>query len=138
MEDVLNFPHRWKIVHLQKIFFLFQNHTNWNILQRWKFFHFGENYFSASRPSRLPNLSPIWGKWKFFHFGGKFSTSKFFFFLIAELHELEHSAEATFFRKIGKFSTFSKNSKIRKIYLFRPTTGQSLSRKYFLKKWASK
>ena len=38
---------------------------NWNILQRWKFFHFwwkifhfGEILFSGSGPSRLPNLSP--------------------------------------------------------------------------------
>merc|ERR1712030_246389 len=44
---------------------IFQNHMNWNILQRWKFFHFwwkifhfGEILFSGSGPSRLPNLSP--------------------------------------------------------------------------------
>merc|ERR1712155_118171 len=103
----------------QKKIFL-QNCTNWNILQRSKIFHLN---------------------WNFFHFGGKFSTyknvhqKKNFF---AELHELEHSAEGTFFRKIGNFSTFSKNSKIRKIYLFGPTTGQSFSKNYFLQKWASK
>ena len=44
---------------------LFQNHMNWNILQRWKFFHFwwkifhfDEILFSGSGPSSLPNLSP--------------------------------------------------------------------------------
>ena len=61
-----------------------------------------------------------------------FSTSKIFFF--AELQELEHSAEGTFFRKIGNFSTFSTNSKIPKIYLSGPISVQSFSKKYFLKK----
>ena len=65
----------------------------------------------------------------FFHF-------KNFFF--AELQELEHSAEGTFFRKIGNFSTFSTNSKIPKIYLSGPISVQSFSKKYFLKKVASK
>ena len=64
-----------------------------------------------------------------------FSTSNFFF---AELQELEHSAEGTFFRKIGNFSTFSTNSKIPKIYLSGPISVQSFSKKYFLKKVASK
>ena len=58
----------WKFFHLGKKFstskkfsrkkkFLFQNHMNWNILQRWKFFHFwwknfhfGEILFSGSGP----------------------------------------------------------------------------------------
>ena len=62
-----------------------------------------------------------------------FSTSKNFFFF-AELQELEHSAEGTFFRKIGNFSTFSTNSKIPKIYLSGPISVQSFSKKYFLKK----
>ena len=35
-----------------------------------------------------------------------FSTYNFFF---AELQQLEHSAEGTFVRKIGYFSTFSNN-----------------------------
>ena len=61
-----------------------------------------------------------------------FSTSKIIFF--AELQELEHSAEGTFFRKIGNFSTFSTNSKIPKIYLSGPISVQSFSKKYFLKK----
>ena len=65
-----------------------------------------------------------------------FSTSNFCFF--AELQELEHSAEGTFFRKIGNFSTFSTNSKIPKIYLSGPISVQSFSKKYFLKKVASK
>merc|ERR1712030_89016 len=66
---------KWKFFHfggkfstfkkLQKKFFFLQNYMNWNILQRskifhfwWKTFHFGEILFSASRPSRLPNLIP--------------------------------------------------------------------------------
>ena len=73
-------------------------------------------------------------KWKFFRF---FPLRNFFFFF-AELQELEHSAEGTFFRKIGNFSTFSTNSKIPKIYLSGPITVQSFSKKYFLKKVAPK
>jgi len=78
-------------------------------------------------------FEPKYAKWKFFHFGGNFSTSKKIFFF-AELQELEHSAEGTFFRKIGNFSTFSTNSKIPKIYLSGPISVQSFSKKYFLKK----
>ena len=74
---------------------------NWNILQRWKFFHFwwkifhfGEFFFSASRPSRLPNCIPD-GRC------GNFSTLVENFPLrkiskkknIPKSHELEHSAE---------------------------------------------
>ena len=51
-------------MHQKKKFFL-QNCMNWNILQRskifhfwWKIFHFGEIFFSASGPSRLPNCIP--------------------------------------------------------------------------------
>ena len=56
-----------------------------------------------------------------------FSTSIFFF---AELQELEHSAEGTFFRKIGNFSTFSTNSKIPKIYLSGPISVQIFRKKF--------
>jgi len=69
-------------------------------------------------------------KRKFFRFF-PLPKNKFFF---AELQELEHSAEGTFFRKIGNFSTFSTNSKIPKIYLSGPISVQSFSKKYFLKK----
>ena len=69
-------------------------------------------------------------KWKVFRF---FPLQKKIFFF-AELQELEHSAEGTFFRKIGNFSTFSTNSKIPKIYLSGPIDVQSFSKKYFLKK----
>ena len=69
-------------------------------------------------------------KWKFFRF---FPLPKKTFFF-AELQELEHSAEGTFFRKIGNFSTFSTNSKIPKIYLSGPISVRSFSKKYFLKK----
>ena len=55
-----------------------------------------------------------------------FSISNFFFF--AELQELEHSAEGTFFRKIGNFSTFPIFSKIPNIYFFGPTSVPSLSK----------
>ena len=64
---------------------------NWDILQRWKIFHF---------------------YWKNFHLiRGKFLTLVEKFPLpkkicIPKSHALEHSAEETFFRKIGNFSTF--------------------------------
>ena len=77
MEEVHIFPISWKIFHFEKIqknIFLFQNHMNRIILQRWKFFHFGEFFFSASGSSRLPN--PIPKEKKNFRFGGEFSTSK--------------------------------------------------------------
>ena len=126
----------WKIFHLQKCapkkkFFL-QNCMNWNILQRWKIFqfwwkifHFGEILFSVSRPSRLPNFIPNWEIGNFSTLVVNFPLSKIckkkkIFF--AELHELEHSAEGTFFRKIGNFSTFPIFSKIPKIYFFGPTS----------------
>ena len=92
IEEVENFPLWWKIFHFQKKK-LFQNHMNWNILQRWKifhfwwkFFHFGENLFLASGPSSMPNFCP--------NTGGKFSSSKKFKkkFSIPKSHELEHSA----------------------------------------------
>merc|ERR1712030_60319 len=66
------------------------------------------------------------------NFSDFFHLQKFFFF--AELQELEHSAEGTFFRKIRNFSTFSSNSKIPKIYLSGPISVQSFSKKYSLKK----
>ena len=107
-----------KISNLNRIFF----HIFW-----------AKSVFWTSKRAQIQSK---WRNWKIFHFSGKFSTSKnlqkkIFF---AELHELEHSAEGTFFRKIGNFSTFSKNSKIRKIYLIGPTTEQSFSRNYFLEK----
>ena len=120
---------------------------NWNILQRWKFFHFwwkifhfGEILFSGSGPSRLPNLSPKMQSGNFSTLVENFPLSKSCKKkkIIPKSHELGHSAQKSFFRKIGNFSTFSKNSKIRQIYLFGPIAGQSFSEKYFLKKWASK
>ena len=94
---VENFPLR-KISKKKK---LFQNHMNWNILQRWKFFHFwwkifhfDEILFSGSGPSSLPNLSPKTQSGNFSTLVENFPLSKsckkkkFF----AELHELGHSA----------------------------------------------
>ena len=52
------------------------------------------------------------------------ATSKVFFCRIA----IGTFYTANFFRKMGKFSTFSTSSKIRKTYLFRPTTRQSFSK----------
>ena len=56
---------------------------NWNILQRWKFFHFwwkifhfGEILFSGSGPSRLPNLSPKMQSGKFSTLVENFPLSK--------------------------------------------------------------
>ena len=112
---------------------------NWKILQRWKIFHFwwknchfGE-IFSRYLDLRVVKFHP---KWK------NLSTLVDNFPLpkkiIPKSHELDHSAQKSFFRKIGNFSTFSENSKILQIYLFGPIAGQSFSEKYFLKKWASK
>ena len=72
---------------------------NWNILQRWKFFHFGGFFFSASRPSRLPNCIPD-GRCRNFstlveNFPlRKISKKKK---IIPKSHELEHSAEVEIF-----------------------------------------
>ena len=65
---------------------------------------------------------------------GNFSYFFHFDFFFAELQELEHSAEGTFFRQIGNFSTFSTSSKIPIIYLSGPISVQIFSKKYFLKK----
>ena len=108
---VENFP-------LQKKKIFLQNCKNWNILQRCKNFFFFEKCHPSSGILKVENF-PLQKK-------------KIFFF--AELQELEHSAEGTFFRKIGNFSTFSTNSKIPKIYLSGPISVQSFSKKYFLKK----
>ena len=77
---VENFPLR-KISKKKK--FLFQNQMNWNILQRWKFFHFwwkifhfGEILFSGSGPLRLPNLSPKMQSGKFSTLVENFPLSK--------------------------------------------------------------
>ena len=51
MREVEIFPLWWKIFHFQKISTkkkLFENHMNWNILQRWKFFHFCGKVFQQS------------------------------------------------------------------------------------------
>ena len=177
---------------------------NWNILQRWKFFHFwwkifhfGEILFSGSGPSRLPNLSPkmqsgnfstlvenfplsksckkkiFYSKitWigsfciekffpknrKFFHFFQKLENSANLFIRAYSWTKFQRkifsqkmgiqvvgfwaknpnfqSWNRIFFQLSEKKSLFSK---IRQIYLFVPITGESFSKKYFLKKWASK
>ena len=102
----------WKFFHFggkfstsknfQKKKILFQNHMNWNILQRWKFFHFwwkifhfGEILFSGSGPSRLPNLSPKMQSGKFSTLVENFPLSKSCKkkkFFIPNSHELGHSA----------------------------------------------
>ena len=75
-----------------------------------------------SSPIEKLEIFPLW--WKIFHFQ-KSAKKKIFF---AELHELEHSAVGTFFRKIGNFSTFPIFSKIPKIYFFGPTSVPSFSK----------
>merc|ERR1712001_355131 len=102
IEIVEFFPLHWKIFHLKKKK-LFQNHMNWNILQRWKIFHFwwkifhfGEIIFSASRPSRLPNCIPEGRCGNFSTLLENFPLQKIFKkkkIFIPKSHELEHSAE---------------------------------------------
>ena len=75
--------------------FLFQNHMNWDILQRWKIFyfywknfHFSENFFTLLDFQACPNSVqmkklenfPLW--WKILHF--QKPAIKFFFLQIFE------------------------------------------------------
>ena len=119
-----DFEQKFPIFKLKFGFYrkIFRFSTFFKICKKWhigalKCAKFQQN---TARNFRSGNFS------NFFHF------KKIFFF--AELQELEHSAEGTFFRKIGNFSTFSTNSKIPKIYLSGPISVQSFSKKYFLKK----
>ena len=89
---------------------------------KFNFRHLDLRVCQISSPIEKLEIFPLW--WKIFHFQ-KSAKKKFFF---AELHELEHSAEGTFFRKIGNFSTFPIFSKIPKIYLFGPTSVLSFSK----------
>ena len=98
-------------------------------LVKFYFRHLDLRVCQISSPKEKLEFFPLW--WKIFHLQKCAPKKKKFF---AELHELEHSAEGTFFRKIGNFSTFSTNSKIPKIYLSGPISVQSFSKKYFLKK----
>ena len=83
---------------------------NWNILQRWKFFHFWWKIFHFGEIFFLhlylifAKFHPKWKKWKIFHFGGKFPTSKKFpkKKIIPKSHELEDSADG------GKISALAK------------------------------
>ena len=75
---------------------------NWNILQRWKIFHFwwkifhfGEIFFSASRPSRLPNCIPE-GRC------GNFST------LVENFPLRKISKKKNFYSKITWIGTFCR------------------------------
>ena len=128
--------------------YLFQNHMNWDILQSWKIFHFywknfhfSENFFTLLDFQAWPNFIPNWKIGNFSTLVENFPLSKIckkkkFFF--AELHELEHSAEGTFFRKIGNFSTFPIFSKIPKIYFFGPTSVPSfrkIEETFFTSSW---
>merc|ERR1712001_505732 len=85
---------------------LFQNNMSWDILQRWKnfhfwwkIFHFGEIIFSASRPSRLPNCIPEGRCGNFSTLVENFSLRKISKKkkIIPKSHELEHSAEVEIF-----------------------------------------
>ena len=78
---------------------------NWNILQRWKFFHFwwkifhfGEFFFSATRPSRLPNLSPKMQS-------GNFST------LVENFPLSKSCKKKNFFCRIAWIGTFCRGRK---------------------------
>ena len=75
---------------------------NWNILQRWKIFHFwwkifhfGEIFFSASGPSRLPNCIPE-GRC------GNFST------LVENFPLRKISKKKNFYSKITWIGTFCR------------------------------
>ena len=107
MADVDICPLWWKIFHFKKFpgkKFLFQNHMNWNIPQRWKFFHFqwknfhfGEILFSGPGPQRLPLLSPNMQS-------GKFST-------FVENFPLSKSCKKKFFCRIARIGTFCRGRK---------------------------
>ena len=90
-------------------------------LVKFYFRHLDLRVCQISSPMEKLEFFPLW--WKIFHFQ-KLAKKNFF----AELHELEHSAEGTFFRKIGNFSTFPIFPKIPKIYIFGPTTVPSFSK----------
>ena len=106
---------------------------NWNILQRWNFFHFwwkishcGEKNSSASGPSRLPTFGQNMQSGNFSTLVDNFPLSKSWNFFQNYMNQNIQQ------RKVS--SQRSENFPLLKIYLFGPTTGQSLSKIIFLQK----